>query len=86
MLNKNKFLKQSHEEGIVYVIITTNRFPSAPVEFPPNVHQILTNFNNFMPYELPDELPPLRDIQHVIDLVPRSTLPNLPYYRITYWA
>ena len=51
-------------------------------DVPLEVKNLLDNFVDMVPDELPSELPPLRDIQHAIDLVPGFQLPNLPHYRM----
>ena len=55
---------------------------SSIVDVPLEVKNLLDDFVDMVPDELPSQLPPLRDIPHVIDLVLGSQLPNLPHYRM----
>lgn len=52
------------------------------ITFPTQVNELLVEFQDITSIDLPRELPPLTNIQHVIDLVPRSQLPKLQYYRL----
>ena len=57
-------------------------YGSSIADVPLEVKNLLDDFVDMVLDELPSELPPLRDIQHAIDLVPGSQLPNLPHYRM----
>ncbi|XP_074288697.1 uncharacterized protein LOC141613854 [Silene latifolia] len=48
---------------------------------PAEVQPLIKKYKEVFPAELPSGLPPLRGIEHHIDLVPGSMLPNRPAYR-----
>ena len=52
-------------------------------EIPKEVEPILAEFVDVVPELIPHGLPPMRDNQHQIDLVPGSVLPNKPAYRMS---
>ncbi|GJZ41736.1 transposon ty3-I gag-pol polyprotein [Tanacetum coccineum] len=47
----------------------------------PLIQPLLQSYDHVFPAEIPPGLPPIRTIQHKIDLIPGSILPNKPAYR-----
>ena len=83
ILKCKKFEREGIEIGMCLALVAKEvPFDSSIVDVPLEVKNLLDDFVDMVSDELPSELPPLRDIQHAIDLVPGSELSNLPYYRI----
>ena len=84
-LENIKFRHESKENGVIYVVVVkelnkkdAENIPSIPKK----VAELLDDFSDIASTDLPNELPPLRNIQHDIDFMLGSQLPNLPAYRM----
>ena len=47
------------------------------------VQTLLKEFDDVIPEDLPIELPPMRNIQHQINMIPSAYLPKVPHYRMS---
>ena len=83
LLQHRPFEDTMREEGMVLILLTkvsrTDRF----IEVPQAYKQLIQEFSDVFPEDLPDGLPPLRDIQHRIDFMPDAALPNRSHYRMS---
>ena len=60
------------------IFFYTNDLPST---LPSAVFDVLQDYKDVFPEEVPPGLPPKRRIEHQIDLVPGASLPNRAPYR-----
>ncbi|XP_026438976.1 uncharacterized protein LOC113337524 [Papaver somniferum] len=62
--------------------LSSHEVAKSMVEIPDKVQPLISSFGELFPAELPNTLPPMRDLQHKIDFIPGTCLPNQPHYRL----
>ncbi|KAK8923643.1 hypothetical protein KSP39_PZI019202 [Platanthera zijinensis] len=82
LLTGSQFQEEMKDSEVVYMLSGIDTTP-ATLDIPSTVRPLIDEFSEIMLEELPDQLPPMRDIQHCIDLIPGVSLPHLPHYRMS---
>jgi len=58
-----------NEGSTCYALVAREAEPKIEIQIPGRIKPILKEFSKIFSKDLPGELPPMRDIQHAIDLV-----------------
>jgi len=75
-------VEKSLNECLTYAFIAREAEPEAESQIQGHIRPILEEFSEFLPKDLSGELPLMSDTQRAIDLVSRTTLPNLHHYKM----
>ncbi|XP_038979894.1 uncharacterized protein LOC120110006 [Phoenix dactylifera] len=81
-LSMAEFEVEIREASQAYALIVVESNPEGNL-LPPKITSFLQEFRDVTPDEIPFNLPPMREIQHCIDLMPGVTLPNKAAYRMS---
>ncbi|PKU77966.1 uncharacterized protein LOC114579829 [Dendrobium catenatum] len=83
LVSGNNLINEWRNQAPMFALLVTEVSPTLPLQqLPHEVSELMEQYRDITPEELPAELPPLRSIQHQIDLSPGASLPNLPHYRL----
>lgn len=83
--NEKEFEEDIKEVDILYHVYVKGLLIALPdgVSCSREIKKVLIDFQELISNYLPNELPPMRDVQYQIDLVLGASLPNLPHYRMS---
>ncbi|XP_056847412.1 uncharacterized protein LOC108830965 [Raphanus sativus] len=83
LLQKSKLVTALRETDCVVLLVAVPSSVFEGHDIPETYKPLLSEFADVFPADLPSQLPPLRDIQHRIDLMPDAALPNRSHYRMS---
>ncbi|XP_074304289.1 uncharacterized protein LOC141639006 [Silene latifolia] len=78
--NEREIEQELDDGGCVYALIALNQ-PQPQVSEHDAINELLLEFADVFPDDLPTGLPPIRGIEHQIDLISGAPLPNKAAYR-----
>ena len=80
LINRKVSIKEIRREGLAFLLFS-KEVKQEGSQSDPRIISLLEQFADVFPTELPKGLPPIRGIEHQIDLIPGAALPNRPAYR-----
>jgi hypothetical protein len=83
VLSLRQFSMACRDCNIILAVVAKTIVDEVTTMWPAEVHALLKEFVDLTPNELPQSLPPIKDIQDAIDSVMGASLPNLPSYRMS---
>jgi hypothetical protein len=84
MLARKYDLAEISDDDVCYILVCTQTLFSLDniaSSTPPIATNLLQEYEDIFSSEIPPGLPPMRGIEHQIDLIPGATLPNRAAYR-----
>lgn len=80
--SKSQFIQVMEESSDVFALLLLEE-NTVQDDISPLLRPLMEEFRDVMSDEIPLRLPPMRGIQHNIDLVPGASIPNKTAYRMS---